>query len=101
MLFCQGIESSNIAETLTGEYQNGGACKEKDLYQTEIQLNNYSYGSSVSQITQRKKTDISKSRREDVEKQKSVKQQTSWRRILLLIIAITVHNIPGMRKIIL
>jgi len=27
--------------------------------------------------------------------QKSAEHQTSWRRILLLLIAITVHNIPG------
>lgn len=93
-----GIESSNIAETLTGEFQNGSACKEKDVkddfHQTEIQLNSYSHSSTTSQITQRRKTDISKSRKEDVEQQKFVEQQTSWRRILLLIIAITVHNIP-------
>lgn len=31
----------------------------------------------------------------DQEGQKSTEQQASWRRILLLIIAITVHNIPG------
>lgn len=92
-----GVESSNVAETLTGGMQNGSMWKEKelpnDIYQTEISITSYPYNASSTQLTQRKKTDISYSSRKKVEEQKS-SMQSSWRRILLLIIAITVHNIP-------
>lgn len=78
--------------------QNGSTCKEKelanDIHQTEISITNYSHGASTSQLTQRKKTDTLQSSKKDVEEQRSDKQR-SWRRILLLIIAITIHNIPG------
>ena len=78
--------------------QNGSTCKEKelanDIHQTEISITSYSYGASTSQLTHRKKTDTLQSSKREVEEQRSDKQ-TSWRRILLLIIAITVHNIPG------
>lgn len=94
-----GLESSNITDTLTGDFRNGSTCKEKDsikdnMHQTEISINSYPYSSNTSQLTQRKKTDISLSSKKDIEEQKSAEQQTSWKRILLLIIAITVHNIP-------
>lgn len=91
-----GLESSNIADTLTGDLQNGSTCIKEELtdhsFQTEISITSYPYNASNSQLTQRKKTDTFQSR-ENVEQQLSSKQ-TSWRRILLLIIAITVHNIP-------
>lgn len=91
-----GLESSNIADTLTGDLQNGSTCIKEELtdhsFQTEISITSYPYNASNSQLTQRKKTDTFQSR-EIVEQQLSSKQ-TSWRRILLLIIAITVHNIP-------
>ena len=78
--------------------QNGSTCKENeltnDIHQTEISITHYSYGASTSQLTQRKKTDTLHSSKKEVEEQKADKQ-TSWRRILLLIIAITIHNIPG------
>ncbi|KAK2571691.1 Zinc transporter ZIP11 [Acropora cervicornis] len=92
----KGLESSNIADTLTGDLQNGSTCIKEELtdhsFQTEISITSYPYNASNSQLTQRKKTDTFQSR-ENVEQQLSSKQ-TSWRRILLLIIAITVHNIP-------
>lgn len=96
----QGVESSNIAETLTGNLQNGSACKEKelkdDIQHTEISITNFSYSRDSSQLTQRKKDNLYVSKQEvDQEGQKSREKQASWRRILLLIIAITVHNIPG------
>ena len=98
----QGVESSNIAETLTGNLQNGIACREKELkddtQHTEISITNFSYSRDSSQLTQRKKDNlyVSVSKQEvDQEGQKSREKQASWRRILLLIIAITVHNIPG------
>ena len=68
------------------------------MHQMEISINSYPYSSNTSQLTQRKKTDISLNSKKDIEEQKSAEQQTSWKRILLLIIAITVHNIPGTRK---
>jgi len=93
-----GLESSNIADTLAEDFSNGSACKEKelknDIHQTEISITSYSYSSSTSQLTQRKKTDISLSNNKEMGEQKSAEHQTSWRRILLLLIAITVHNIP-------
>ena len=74
--------------------------KEEELtnhqYQTEIAITGtaYPYSASESQLTQRKKTDTFQDSKTNVEQQKST-NETSWRRILLLIIAITVHNIPG------
>ena len=52
------------------------------------------YSRDASGLTQRKK-DMASSKK-DVERQIGIEKQASWRRILLLIIAITVHNIPGM-----
>lgn len=94
-----GVESSNIAENLTGDLQNGSACKEKelkdDIQHTEVSITNFSYSRDTSQLTQRKRENLYTNKREvDQEGQKSREQQASWRRILLLIIAITVHNIP-------
>lgn len=92
-----GVESSNFAETLTGDLQNGSVCKGKDdIHHTEISINNLSYNRDTSQLTQRKKENVHSSSKRDVdhEGQKSKEQKASWRRILLLIIAITVHNIP-------
>lgn len=99
-MFFQGVDSSNIAETLTGDFQNGSTCKEKelkdDIQHTEISITNFQYNRDASQLTQRKRENLHTSKREvDHEGQKSTEQQASWRRILLLIIAITVHNIPG------
>lgn len=95
-----GLESSNIANTLTADLQlNGSVYKEEELtnhqYQTEIAITGtaYPYSASESQLTQRKKTDTFQDSKTNVEQQKST-NETSWRRILLLIIAITVHNIP-------
>lgn len=80
--------------------QNGSACKEKelkdDIQHTEVSITNFSYNRDTSQLTQRKKENLHMGKREiDHEGQKSTEQHASWRRILLLIIAITVHNIPG------
>lgn len=95
------MESSNFAEALTGDFQNGNACKEKEskdnIHHTEISIHNFSHNRDTSQLTQRKKEYLHDSCNKDIdhEGQISKEQKASWRRILLLIIAITVHNIPG------
>ncbi|XP_020626646.1 zinc transporter ZIP11-like isoform X1 [Orbicella faveolata] len=94
-----GVESSNITDAITGDFQNGSACKEKelreDIQHTEVSITNFSYSRDTSQLTQRKRENLYTSKQEvDQEGQKSREQHASWRRILLLIIAITVHNIP-------
>lgn len=95
-----GVESSNFAEALTGDFQNGIACKEKEskdnIHHTEISIHNLSHNRDTSQLTQRKKEYLHDSCNKDIdhEGQISKEQKASWRRILLLIIAITVHNIP-------
>lgn len=95
-----GVESSNFAEALTGDFQNGIACKEKEskdnIHHTEISIHNLSHNRDTSQLTQRKKEYLHDSSNKDIdhEGQISKEQKASWRRILLLIIAITVHNIP-------
>lgn len=95
-----GVESSNFAEALTGDFQNGNACKEKEskdnIHHTEISIHNLSHNRDTSQLTQRKKEYLHDFSNKDIdhEGQISKEQKASWRRILLLIIAITVHNIP-------
>lgn len=95
------MESSNFAEALTGDFQNGIACKEKEskdnIHHTEISIHNLSHNRDTSQLTQRKKEYLHDFSTKDIdhEGQISKEQKASWRRILLLIIAITVHNIPG------
>lgn len=95
------MESSNFAEALTGDFQNGIACKEKEskdnIHHTEISIHNLSHNRDTSQLTQRKKEYLHDFSNKDIdhEGQISKEQKASWRRILLLIIAITVHNIPG------
>lgn len=95
-----GMESSNFAEALTGDFQNGSACKEKDskddIHHTEISIHNLSHNRDISQLTQRKKEYLHNSSNRDIdhEGQISREKKASWRRILLLIVAITVHNIP-------
>jgi hypothetical protein len=78
-------------------------CTEEITKNDKVIVNNTRIDEMKSSITHR--TISSRHSNEDVENDKMSKEITreqkvsSWKRILLLIIAITVHNIPGMEVI--
>ena len=100
LIALQGLESHSFAETLAHDFKNGMAPFElqsdrKHKKEEEVIIVNSSlHDRESSGLTQRKKASL------DVETSEGRSAQderkASWRRILLLIVAITVHNIPGM-----
>lgn len=106
-LFFQGLESPSFLDNLTSDQKSSSSTRnftnEKDK-NDKIVVNNTRRDEMKSTVTHR--TVSSKHLDEDVENDKITKEITkeqmmsSWKRILLLIIAITVHNIPGMKTFI-
>ena len=75
-------------------------------YNVHIHVRHFSFCQQISRLDQRQSSQLLRSRkrslsptdyaRDDVSSLSQKEHQAaSWRRILLLIVAITVHNIPG------
>ena len=84
----QGLDNPNLIENIKAKNTINDTVEEKVL------INNTRQGMVTRRTVANHRTD------ENLEKQQVIqddntKQISSWKRIVLLIIAITVHNIPG------
>ena len=94
----QGVKSSNVAENILESGKNSSV-EDIELMnngRNDILINSRTNQMSASvEIRKRKGSSNPTNEALSTSQMESLEKHDSWRRILLLIIAITVHNIPG------